>query len=291
MSTLWRKARWFLLGFILVSSLLTWRAVFSYNQQDYLTLAVLDIGQGDAIFIEDRAGHQILIDGGPGSAILSALPELMDFSDRHIDLLIVSHPHADHLSGLVEILKRYEVDAVLEAGAIYDSALFREWQRLIAEKEITHIIAQRGERVKLAGGDVLEIIAPFQNWGGVEAKEIHDSMVVARLWAAGSSVAMLTGDAEVSVEAELIKTGENLNSKILKVGHHGSKTSTSESFLTAVAPEVALISVGNPNRYGHPYPGTLERLEQFGVPALRTDQEGTIIFKINGETGEIRQQT
>lgn len=290
MSQAWRKGRWFLIGFIFVANILVWLTVIDSGPRDYLVLASLDIGQGDAIFLEDVAGHQILIDGGPGNALLSALPSVMPFHDRHIDLLIVSHPHADHIAGLVEILKRYEVDAVLDAGAIYPSAVYREWQRLIEEKGITRLVARRGERIKLAGGDVLEIIAPFQNWQDIEPKEIHDSMVVAQLWVASTSVAILTGDAEVDVESALIKAGDNLESKILKIGHHGSKTSTSEAFLTAVRPEVAIISVGDPNRYDHPSPGTLERLGQFAVPVLRTDQEGTIIFRIDSNTGEVARE-
>jgi competence protein ComEC len=241
---------------------------------------MLDVGQGDAIFLEDAAGHQILIDGGPGAGVLSGLNEVMPLNDRYIDLLILSHPHADHLDGLVEIAKRYQVGAVIESGAAYPSATYTEWHKLLSEKEIPVILARRGELIRLAGDAKLEIIAPFENWlGRKPTKHIHESMVVARLEQGGEGVAMLTGDMEMPLEQQLIASGESLQAKILKVGHHGSQTSTSEEFVKAVDPEVALISVAEKNSYGLPYPATLERLEKMGVPMRMTKDEGTIVYR------------
>lgn len=282
------KIKWAIVLILFLANIFVWRAVFLAENGGALTLAVLDIGQGDAIFIQDSVGHQILIDGGPDQKILARLPALMPVSDRSLDLLIVSHPHADHIAGLVEILNRYEVSAVMEAGAVYSSAIYAEWHRLLGEKNIPIIPAFRGEKISLARGAALEILAPFEDWRGRSGKEIHDSMVVARLTVNGRGLAMLTGDMETDLEDKLLanvaednNSNNSLESLILKVGHHGSKTSSGKNFVKKVSPSYALISVGTDNRYGHPYPATLATFENFGIEILQTNQAGTIVFEIS----------
>lgn len=278
------KIKWASVVILLALNILVWWRVSLASVGGKLTLAMLDIGQGDAIFIEDPVGRQILIDGGPDQKVLARLPMLMTPTDRSIDLLILSHPHADHLAGLVEILNRYQVSAVLEAGAVYNSAIYREWHRLLAEKKIPIIPARRGEKISLARGAELEILAPFDDWQNREAKEIHDSMVVARLTVSGRGLAMLTGDMETDLENKLIANAESssaLESIILKAGHHGSKTSSGKNFVEKVAPQFALISVGTDNRYGHPYPATLQTFENLNIQTLQTNQSGTIVFEIS----------
>lgn len=269
-----------LLGLLVLANLLVWYGVAYSGAKDYLILAALDIGQGDAIFIEDAARHQILIDGGPDQSILSALSTVMPFTDRSLDLLVLTHPHADHITGLVEVLKHYQVGAVLETGAIYQSAVYDEWHRLLAEKKIPIIIAHRGERIKLASGAELDILTPFTDWRGRETKSIHEAMVVSRLVVATTSAALLTGDMEGPLEDQLLAAGGNLKSEILKIGHHGSKTSSSEHFVRAVAPRWAVISVGAKNPYGHPHQLTLETLKRLGIETLRTDEQGAIVFHL-----------
>ncbi|MEK7650736.1 MAG: MBL fold metallo-hydrolase [Patescibacteria group bacterium] len=281
------KIKWAIVLILFLANIFVWRAVFLAEHGGKLTLAMLDIGQGDAIFIQDSVGHQILIDGGPDQKILARLPALMPVSDRSLDLLIVSHPHADHIAGLVEILNRYEVGAVMEAGAVYSSAIYAEWHRLLAEKKIPIIPAFRGEKISLARGAALEILAPFEDWRGRSAKEIHDSMVVARLTVNGRGLAMLTGDMETDLEDKLIASAnesenkQSLEAIILKVGHHGSKTSSGRNFVQKVSPSYAVISVGTDNRYGHPYPATLATFENLNIKTLQTNQTGTIVFEIS----------
>ncbi|MCC6290712.1 MBL fold metallo-hydrolase [Candidatus Nomurabacteria bacterium] len=282
-----KKVKWILVFLLLFANFLVWQSVNGDRSRDFFTLAVLDVGQGDSIFIEDTAGHQILVDGGPDQSVLAELPKLMSVFDRSIDLLVLTHPHADHLTGLVEILKRYRVSGVLEAGAIYDSAIYDEWHRLLKEKNIPVVVARRGERVILADNSRLEVLAPSVSWQDRGAKNIHDSMVVTRLIVASSSVALLTGDMESDLEDRLLSDGTNLSAQILKVGHHGSKTSTGGSFLRAVAPKFAVISVARENRYGHPHPQTLGVLQNFGVEILRTDELGTITFRIDKSAGVV----
>lgn len=285
MNITWRNLRWVLVGLLLVVNLFVWSTVERSRERGFLVLAAFDVGQGDAIFIEDSVGHQILIDGGPDQKILSELPKLMPLSDRTLDLLILTHPHADHVTGLVEILKRYQVGAVLKTGADYPSATYDEWRRLLKEKGIQVISARRGEKVKLAGGVELDILAPFTDWRERGAKNIHDAMVVAQLVVASSTVALLAGDMEMPLEAQLLAAGDDLKSAILKVGHHGSKTSSSETFVRAVTPRFAIISAGAKNRYGHPHPNTLATLKRLAGEILRTDERGTITFDINNRTG------
>lgn len=281
MKLIYRRWKWALVGLLLLGNLIVWPVVLRDARGNYLTLAVLDVGQGDAVFIEDALGRQILIDGGPDRKILSALPALMPFSDRSLDLLILTHPHADHVTGLVEVLKRYRVAAVLESGAAYDSAVYGEWRRLLDERGIKVIPAHRGEIIKLAGGGALEILAPLADWRGrdVGDRNTHNAMVVARLVGPEAGLAMLTGDMEMPLENDLLASGADLQSEILKVGHHGSKTSTSGNFLRAVAPRWAVISSGAGNRYGHPHTETSAALERQGALMRRTDEEGTIIFR------------
>lgn len=178
MSSRKRKIKWSLILFLLFFNFLVWQSVNENKSRDFLALAVLDVGQGESIFIEDASRHQILIDGGPDQSVLAELPKLMSVTDRSIDLLILTHPHADHLAGLVEIIKRYQVKSVMESGVIYDSATYGEWHRLLKEKKIPVIVARQGGRIILSDDSRLEVLAPRSNWQNRHAKKLHDSMVV-----------------------------------------------------------------------------------------------------------------
>jgi len=229
-------------------------------------------------FIEIPNGNQILIDGGPSIRILDKLGGVMPFWDRSLDLIILTHPHADHLDGLLEVLKRYDADMVMETGVNHSLPEYEEWRKLLKEKEIRVITAKRGQRVRLAESAGLDVLMPFKNFSGESPKNIHESMIIAKLYY-GLNTALLTGDAEKSLEYQLLFYGDDLDSDILKVGHHGSKTSTSEEFLKAVSPQVAIISAGRKNRYGHPHQEVIDRIRKAGVQARRTDQNGDILIK------------
>ncbi|MBI2100361.1 MAG: MBL fold metallo-hydrolase [Candidatus Vogelbacteria bacterium] len=266
----------FLLNFFI------WYVAVAENRRGLLKIAVLDIGQGDAIFIEAPNGNQVLIDGGPGEKILNRLTEQMPFYDRSIDLLILTHPHVDHLDGLLAVLKRYQIGAVIESEVEYPLAAYVEWRRLLKEQGVKVILARAGETVRLDNHINLEILAPIENFISASPTNVHDSMVVSRLTYA-STTALLTGDMEMGLERELMASGVNLKSDLLKVGHHGSKTSTTEAFLRAVAPQFAVISVGAHNRYGHPAQATIDTLTAAGVKIFRTDEAGTLIFASDGQ--------
>ncbi len=247
------------------------------NSHRGLTFAMLDVGQGDALFIESPTGTQIMFDGGPARRVLGPLARVMSPFDRSIDAIVITNPDADHIGGFTDILKNYKVGAVFEPGTLNDSKTFQNLKTEIKNQNIPDILAKKGMRLDIGGGAMIDILFPDQD---VSAWTSNDGSIVARLTYGDTSI-MLTGDA--TMKTEKIILGENtpsvLRSTILKVGHHGSRTSTSGEFAKAVSPTYALISDGKDNKYGHPHPETLTTLAQFGAKIFRTDLLGTIIIK------------
>ncbi len=250
------------------------------NSHRVLTFAMLDVGQGDGLFIESPTGTQILVDGGPPKKILSQLARVMSPFDREIDALIISNPDADHIGGFLDVLKIYKVGEVFEAGALTDSKTYQNLRDEMKKENIPDFLAKRGMRLDLGGGVMLDILFPDRD---VSSWATNDGSVVAKLSYGNTSV-MLTGDA--TFKTEKIILGENsaaqLHSTILKVGHHGSRTSSSPEFVKAVSPTYALISDGKDNKYGHPHQETLDTLALFGAKIFRTDLLGTIVMKSDG---------
>lgn len=266
--------------------MVVWYAVFYVEAHRGLRVTFFDVGQGDGILVETPSGNQILIDGGTGEKIVAKLGQTLPFWDRSIDLLILTHPHADHLDGLLEILKRYEVGMVMESGVAHSIPEYREWHVLLKEKNVRVVRARRGQTIDAGGGVRFAVLAPFEDYVERTPKNIHDAMVVSRLTYGRGSI-LFMGDAEKMIEYRLVHDSsgvgnETVHSDVLKVGHHGSKTSTTEEFLRAVTPSYAIISVGRKNRYGHPYQEVLDRLTSFGSAILRTDQDGDIQFISEG---------
>lgn len=244
-----------------------------------LRVAFLDVGQGDAILIESPTGNQLLIDGGPGNAVLPELGRVLPFYDRSLDGVLLSHPNLDHLSGFLEVLKRYDVGYDLESGRAHTIPEYAEFERLVAEHGVRRELVRRGTTIDLGGGAILEILSPEER--DLFTKDLNDTMVVARL-TYGDTAFLFTGDMERGLEARLVASGDDLTAQVLKVGHHGSKTSSSEALLAAIDPEYAVIEVGK-NSYGHPNGDVLARLASFGAQVLRTDTDGTVIFESDGQ--------
>ncbi len=282
------KKNWriiFLAALIAVVAVI-WYAISYFESRQNLLVTFFDVGQGDAIFIEN-AGNQILIDGGPSDRILSKLGRAMPFWDGSIDFLILTHPHADHVTGLMEVLKRYDVGMVLESGAEYGTPEYKEWHELIQKRKVPVAIARTGQKIAVGSGVTLDILSPLENYVGASLKNPHDANIVGRVTHGQNSI-LLMGDAERSIEQRLLF--ESLNSKfiildsdVLKVGHHGSKTSSSAEFLAVVRPKIAVIQVGRKNRYGHPAQEVLDRLAAVGAKILRNDLEGDIRVESDGK--------
>ena len=276
------------LAILVCLNILAWLAVYNLSQPQFLEVTFFDVGQGDAIFIETPENHQILIDGGPNETILEKLGQEMPFWDRTIDLVLLTHPESDHMAGLIEVLKRYDVENVLWTGVLRDTGEFKEWQSLIANEGAQVKIAEAGKRINCSKADLnecyIDILFPFESFKGEEVKNPNNTSIIARLLF-GETSFLFTGDAFKEVERELVKRSAEIDSDILKVGHHGSKTSTAKEFIELVSPETAVISVGKDNRYGHPYQEVIENLE--GARVLRTDIEGDIKIISDGTSYKV----
>jgi competence protein ComEC len=267
--------KWYILGTLAVMTYFIWSLVLADVDRE-LKIAFLDIGQGDAIYIEAPNGRDMIIDGGPPGALLPVLSSVMPFSDHSIDVIVVTNPDQDHFAGFVDLLDSYEVGAVVEPGTYNKSKIYARLEGLIEEKKIPKLIARKGMKIDLGGGVHFDVLFPDRD---VSTWKVNDGSIVGRLVYGNTSV-MLTGDAPQKTESYIL--GNELKSDILKVGHHGSRTSTSESFVKEVDPQYAVISDGKDNTYGHPHQETLDTLEKIGAIILRTDLFGTIIFESDG---------
>jgi len=269
---------------IIIATLVTanffiWYAV-SASERDTLRVAFLDVGQGDAIFIESPTGVQVLIDGGPDNQILSELGSVMPFFDRSIDMLIISNPDKDHFAGFVDVLKRYSVQNILEPGTVTDTEIYKIFKDAAAEEGAESILARRGMVIDLGGGVNLQILFPDRDVSGLST---NDGSIIAKL-VYGDTSFMFPGDTTKNIEEYIARLdGEHLDVDILKLAHHGSKTSSSEVFLAATTPKYGIISAGKNNRYGHPHQEVIGRLSASEIKILGTYEEGTIIFESDGE--------
>lgn len=244
-----------------------------YSKNQELKVIFLDVGQGDAILIE-QGSKQILIDGGPsGQVLLNKLGKYIPFWDREIEMIIATHPDQDHIAGLVDAMKNYKVDLIMDTSAQSDSQIFKKYQEIIQTKNIESLKGEAGMKIKLSDNQEMEILNPKDSdlWN---KSDTNASSIVARLSSSKTSF-LLTGDLpseqEININAE--------KTDILKVAHHGSKYSTSQEFLDKISPVEAIISVGKNNRYGHPAPEVLERLQSKNIKIWRTDEAGDVAYK------------
>jgi competence protein ComEC len=251
-----------------------------------LHVSFLDVGQGDAIFIQTPSGRQALIDGGPSpSVLLSHLGRRTGFWDRSLDLVMLTHPDADHITGLVSALERYRVEKVIFREMECDDAMCEEWRQLVEDGGATVYRGEAGLEIELDEGLVLEVLHP-----GVElvaCEGFNDNSVVTRL-TYGEASMLLTGDIQAKAKRRLLADQARLRSTVLKVAHHGGCDSTTAAFLEAVDPQLAVISVGAENEFGHPCDALLRRLD--GRTVYRTDEYGTVTFTTDGKQVWVRTE-
>lgn len=245
-----------------------------------LCVVFLNVGQGDAILIESPTSQQLLIDGGRGESVLSELGAVMGFWDRELDYVLATHPDADHIGGLVDVLERYQVKHFIRTDNEGDSPAYLKLEEMLLQNNPEIFYARRGQQYDLGAGVILEILFPEIS---MAESESNTSSIMARL-SYGSSTFMLTGDAPKSIEEYLVLSeGEHLASKVLKVGHHGSRTSTSELFLDEVRPQYAVISAGKDNQYGHPHLEVTDLLFNKRVETFNTAEVGRVMFVSDGQ--------
>lgn len=250
--------------------------------QHGLTVAFLDVGQGDAILVEGPTGIQVLIDGGRDRSVLRELPGVIGPLDRSLDAIIETHPDADHIAGLSDVLLQYRVSYFLEPGVSSDTNTFARLQDAVSkEVGVVQILARSGMRIHLGNGAYADALYPADNVASL--RETNDASVIVRV-VYGDTSFLLTGDAPAWVEDRLVNQyGSALESDVLKAGHHGSKSSTDALWLATVQPDTVVISAGKDNSYGHPHPDVLARIQAAGAAALSTIGLGTITFVSDGK--------
>lgn len=274
------------LGILVLSALLVWCVpTLGYAKSEVpFSITFLNVGQGDAILVETPDGIDLLIDGGPGGAVLAELAAVLGAFDRTIDMVVATHPDADHIGGLVDVLERYEVGSVVMTENESETAVNDSFRDAVAQEGAEIIYAREGQTFSLGAEAMLTILFPQSDASTLDSNE---SSIVAKL-SYGEIDVLLTGDAPKAVEAELLSVyGDSLHSEILKLGHHGSRTSTGEAFLKAVDPIYGIVSAAKDSRYGHPHEEVVDLVLEYGAN-LRATKDGRITFVSDGHTLEER---
>jgi competence protein ComEC len=276
------KLKWLLLPAALIAVVVVYAAVKMPGND--LRVSFLDVGQGDAILIQ-FGSRQVLVDGGPSpQAVMLALSKEMPFWDRTIDVVVLTHPHEDHLGGLLEVLKRYRVKQVLSPAFASSSQLYQAWVGLIGEGGVKSSYACAGMRIDLGKGVFLDILNPSETLVSGTGSDIDNNSVVLRL-TDGSVSFLLTGDMMSEAEHGLLYNRLIGTCTVLKVAHHGSDSSSTLAFLSVIKPQYAVIEVGPDNDYGLPKPDVIARVkDETGEDNLYlTRDNGTVTFTTDGQ--------
>ncbi|MCI0635132.1 MAG: DNA internalization-related competence protein ComEC/Rec2 [Actinobacteria bacterium] len=255
---------------VLLAPLLVWSSAISAGPPTSLTVRFFDVGQGDAALITSPGGASILVDGGPEPADIAT--ELAALGIKRLDLVVASHPHADHIVGLPAVLSRIPVGSILEPGCPGDSPDAETLAEAVAAEGVPGRHPRAGE-VILVGDVRLEILSPDRCWSGTESDSNNDALVIRA--SIGEDVVLFATEPEEPAQQVMLDEEVDLAADVLKVPHHGAATSL-ETFFEAVGAEVAVVSVG-PNTYGHPVPEVLDWLRSGGTRVVRTDLFGTVV--------------
>lgn len=246
-----------------------------------LHIYILDVGQGDAILIQTPFSERILIDGGPDSKVAEQLSQVMPFYEKEIDVVILTHPDADHVNGLVDVLKRYHVKAVMMTGLIQHSSGYNAFLEQITINRVPVFFVGNKTDFRL-GSVVLDVLFPLYSLQGMTFVKSNNSSIALRL-VYGKSVFYFSGDMEMGKELELVKGKLDLRADFLKVSHHGSNTSSINALIDKINPQFAAISCGVNNKFHHPHPVTIENFQKRGIKIYRTDLDGIIEATSNGK--------
>lgn len=254
-----------------------------------LEVHFIDVGQGDSILLHSSAGTDILVDAGTPEMGPKVLSYLRNLKIKDLDYIVSTHPHADHIGGLPDVIAGMPVKCVIDTGVTYPSSILENYLRAIKEKKIPFKTVLAGDKIQVDDKMMkIEVLAPYKdqlNYG----KDVNGVSIVLKV-TYGNISFLLTGDAGTPTEDKLAMNNINVKSTILKVGHHGSRYSTSDTFLLSVKPEIGVIEVGADNDYGHPTPDTLNRLQKRNVQVYRTDQHGSIVVTTDGKTYQVKTE-
>jgi competence protein ComEC len=276
------KIKFIIIGILILVDIFIFSIIISFYVPHKLKVVFFDVGQGDAIFVETPSRKQFLIDAGYNNLVLSRLGKEMSIFDRSLDAVFVSHPDSDHIGGIPNIFENYSVSKYFDSGVISDSALYSAVNETLFSKKISTTTLSSSDIVDFGDGVFVEILWPETDLFEKDGDTNKGSLVVKIIY--GNTSFLLEGDAPQSVEKVLIfKDGKELDSDVLKVGHHGSKTSSLDTFISAVSPAFSIISAGKDNKFGHPNIETLDILNNVKTKILETFITGDIIFESDGD--------
>lgn len=279
----------FILIFLLSAVLLSGLFVYDYSKYNDGKLHVIfcDVGQGDGIFIRTPKGTDILVDGGPNNSIISCLSNHMPFWDKRLEAVILTHPHEDHMFGILEVAKRYDILALYTENAESKSLSYKELTRILKNKNIAKKTLYKADKLKISDGVILTTLWPDKQSSINSQGDLDkNGLSLVELLEYQNFKLLLTGDAGTEVMGRIKPYLSEIN--VLKVPHHGSRTGLDKPFLDKIKPKLAVISVGAKNRYGHPAPNILNMLKINNIKTLRTDRNGEVEVITNGARWEIR---
>lgn len=242
-------------------------------------VSFLDVGQGDSILIQTEEGRNILIDTGPNGKVVEKLSETLNFFNQKIDLFILTHPDLDHYGGILDVMQKYPIKAVMITGVASESSLYMEFIKEMRRQNIPLLYPSQQKDLQISQKVYLDFLYPFekQNLMGQEVKNKNDTSVSLILRNVQKEpLFLLTGDAEEKQEKELLLSGQDFAAHVFKLGHHGSKTSSTAAFLNAIEAKKFVVSAGKDNKFGHPHQEVLDRLD--GKELRNTAEEGSIHF-------------
>lgn len=250
-----------------------------------LEVSFLDIGQGDAILITTPSGKQMLIDGGATHKVLEELTHHISYFDRTIDVMVATHPDADHVTGLIPVLEKFRVDTIVLSPSTGHTGIYDDVKKHVEEEGADVHIGARGDVVDFGDGVIARILYPSKNY--VEKKDDTNDASVSMVITYRDESFLVTGDLPTTEEGELIRAGLQRHITVYKAGHHGSKFSSGQQLLSYIKPEYTVISAGKENKYGHPNPEAIERLQKYSKEILSTIEKGAITFVTDGKSMEV----
>ncbi len=262
-----------------------WKPVAASD--DVLEVHFMDVGQGDGMIIRTPDGKNYLLDTGTSGARHTMFPYFEKLGVTSLDGIFITHSHSDHAGGLYHLAGKFEIGALYSTGFFHSTKRNAKALKRLMELKVEHKKLRKGDTVELGGGAVLKVLHPPEHWTA-RPEQLNDFSLVMRL-SYGEMDFMLTGDAEKAAERAVLKSKLELKSEFLKVGHHGSHTSSSPKFLEAVDPLYAVISCGRNNRYDHPHDITIDKFtKERNIELFRTDEQGTIVVRTNGDAVDIK---